>query len=74
MFIGTALLPFIRTLFNSWMVTEAFQVYSMVSRYDMGNLGLCNADGHKDTVEFQNVGPVFELAMDVSYLPSRTCS
>jgi hypothetical protein len=56
------------------MVTEAFQVYSMVSRYDMGNLGLCNADGHKDTVEFQNVGPVFELAMDVSYLPSRTCS
>jgi hypothetical protein len=46
-----------------------FRVYSMTKRYDMGNLWALYADGHKGyCLEFQNVGPMFEYAMDVSYL------
>jgi len=49
-----------------------FRVYSMTKRYDMGNLWALYADGHKGyCLEFQNVGPLFEHAMDVSYLPSK---
>jgi hypothetical protein len=46
-----------------------FRVYSMTKHYDMGNLWALYADGHKGyCLEFQNVGPLFEHAMDVSYL------
>ena len=46
-----------------------FRVYSMTKRYDMGNLWALYADGHRGCcLEFQNVGPMFEHAKDVSYL------
>jgi len=45
------------------------RVYSMTKRYDMGNLWALYADGHRGyCLEFQNVGPMFEHAKDVSYL------
>ena len=41
----------------------------MTKRYDMGNLWALYADGHRGyCLEFENVGPLFEHAKDVSYL------
>lgn len=46
-----------------------FRIYSMTKRYDMGNLWALYADGHRGyCLEFQNVGPLFENAKDVTYL------
>jgi len=46
-----------------------FRVYSMTKRFDMGNLWALYADGHRGyCLEFENVGPMFEHAKDVSYL------
>jgi hypothetical protein len=46
-----------------------FRVYSMTKRYDMGNLWALYADGHCGyCLEFQNAGPMFEHAKDVTYL------
>lgn len=48
---------------------KGFRVYSMTKRYDMGNLWALYADGHRGyCLEFENVGPMFEHAMDVNYL------
>lgn len=48
---------------------KGFRVYSMTKRYDMGNLWALYADGHRGyCLEFQNVGPMFEHAKDVTYL------
>jgi len=46
-----------------------FRIYSMTKRYDMSNLWALYADGHRGyCLEFENVGPMFEHAKDVSYL------
>jgi hypothetical protein len=46
-----------------------FRIYSMTKRFDSGNLWALYADNHRGyCLEFQNVGPMFEHAMDVSYL------
>jgi len=48
---------------------KGFRVYSMSKRFDMGNLWALYADGHRGyCLEFQNVGPMFEHAKEVSYL------
>ncbi len=50
-----------------------FRVYSMTKRYDMANLWAYYADGHRGyCLEFENVGELFQHAMDVSYLNPRT--
>jgi hypothetical protein len=48
---------------------KGFRIYSMAKRYDMGNLWALYADGHCGyCLQFENVGPMFEHAMDVNYL------
>lgn len=48
---------------------KAFRVYSMAKRYDMGNLWALYTDRHRGyCLEFENVGPLFEHAKDVTYL------
>jgi hypothetical protein len=49
-----------------------FRVYSMAKRYDMGNMWALYAANHSGyCLEFQNVGDLFQYAMDVNYLPSK---
>jgi hypothetical protein len=49
-----------------------FRVYSMTKRYDMGNMWALYAANHSGyCLEFQNVGDLFQYAMDVNYLPSK---
>lgn len=48
---------------------KGLRVYSMAKRYDMGNLWALYADRHHGyCIEFENVGPLFENAIDVIYL------
>jgi len=48
-----------------------FRIYSMTKRYDMANLWALYAEGHRGyCLEFENVGPLFQYAKDVSYLDS----
>jgi hypothetical protein len=50
---------------------KGYRVYSMAKRYDMGNLWALYAAGHSGyCLEFQNIGPLFEHANDVTYLSS----
>ena len=49
-----------------------FRIYSMAKRYNMGNLWALYADGHRGySLEFKNVGPLFEHAKDVNYLDMK---
>jgi hypothetical protein len=66
----TALHPNLVQLLDDQL--KDFRVYSMAKRYDMGNLWALYADGHRGCcLEFENVGPLFEHAMDVSYLEMK---
>ncbi len=66
----TALHPSLVDLLDDQL--KSFKVYSMAKRYDMGNLWALYADGHRGyCLEFQNIGPLFEYANDVSYLDLR---
>ena len=48
-----------------------FRVYSMTKRYDLTNLWALYAANHRGyCLEFENVGDLFQHAMDVSYLDS----